>query len=421
VAPGPDPGVITIADKASGSGACSGTIFDVTVIDALSGRVSFTPPADISLSASGAGATCTITFTYTVQHMPTKDSGNAPGWQTDLIAYASGYVEYQGGQTIADDPGTTKVTVVRDPPELVTRAPQTVAVGGDLSASGTLTASHPTGTIRFDLFGPTDLGCAAVPMSSHPINLTGTTTGSITYRPPVVPATLAGTYHWTTSYSGDANNDAVSSPCNEAAATIVSPPSSSPPPPPVTVPGATTPGAGATTPGGSTTPGSGSGSETSNSPAPLVGVGKRVRLDRFALTRRTFARASSSTALAATAAYVPKKKRKAAKKGTTITYTLSAPATVTIVVERVLKGRRVSAKKCVKATRKLKRKKACTRYAKVSTLKRVYTTAGAKKVAFSGRAGRKVMALGSYRIRAVAIAGIGTGSAERRTTFKIVR
>jgi hypothetical protein len=422
VAPGPDTGVITIADTATGSGACSGTIFDVAVIDALTGRVSFTPSPEISLSANGAGATCTITFTYTVQHMPTKDSGSAPGWQTDLVAYASGYVEYQGQQITADDPGTTKVTVVRDTPELVTRAPQTVTLGGDLSASGTLTAAHPTGTVRFDLFGPTDVGCAGVPMSSSPINLTGTTTGRITYRPPVVPATQTGTYHWTTSYSGDANNDAASSPCNESAATLVSPPSSSPPlPQPATVPGATTSGDGGTTPGGSTIAGAGSGNGGHTTAPPVIGVGKRVRLDRFALTRRTFARASSSTALAVTAAYVPKKQRKAAKKGTTITYTLSGPATVTIVVERVLRGRRASANTCVKATTKLKRKKACTRYATVSTLKRVHTTAGAKKVAFSGRAGRKFMPLGRYRMRAVAIAGVGTGSAERRTTFKIVK
>ena len=171
------------------------------------------------------------------------------------------------------------------------------------------------------------------------------------------------------------------------------------------------------------------GTSTPGGSTPGTGV-KRVRLDAFALTNKTFARATNATALAANAAYVaPKKKtakkKKAAKKGTTIKYTLSAPATVTIIVERVTKGRRAGgyANKCVKTTAKLKKKKAkvCTLYTKVSTLKRVHKSAGEKKVAFSGRAGRKALAVGSYRIRAKASAGAGTDSAERRVTFKIVK
>jgi hypothetical protein len=149
---------------------------------------------------------------------------------------------------------------------------------------------------------------------------------------------------------------------------------------------------------------------------------QRIRLDAFALTRKSFARASAATALAATAAKAKTTKKKAKKsaKGTTIKYALSAPATVTIIVERATKGRR-SGTKCVKATKKLKKKKPCTLYVKSSTLKRTHKTGGAKKVPFSGRAGRKALPAGTYRMRATAAAGVGTTSATRSVRFKIVK
>ena len=40
---------------------------------------------------------------------------------------------------------------------------------------------------------------------------------------------------------------------------------------------------------------------------------------------------------------------------------------------------------------------------------------------FSGRAGRKALAAGTYRMRATAAAGAGTTSATRSVKFKIVK
>jgi hypothetical protein len=277
--------------------------------------------------------------------------------------------------------------------------------------------------MTFRLFGPDDPTCAGPPLDSStlPVN------GNGTYRSTPYVSQATGTYRWTAGYDGDIDNDGVGSACNEPAAATVVSTALSPPPPPPSDPGngGTTPGNGGTTPGtGGTNPGSNLGNNSANTPG--TGV-KRVRLDAFALTRRTFARATTATALAANAAYVaPKKaKKKAAKKGTTITYKLSAPATVTIVVERFTVGRRAGgyANPCVKASAKLKKKKAksCVLYTKVTMLKRVHKSAGAKKVAFSGRAGGKALPVGSYRLRAKAAAGAGTASAERRTSFKIVK
>ena len=426
LSPGGDPGVITIGDTATGSGACSGKTFTVSVVDIASGRVTFTPSAEVSLASSGPGATCVITFTYTVNKMATKDTGAASGMQTDLVAWAQGYalVDPVPRKLYGDQGTADAVSILKDTPELVTRASQAVNVGGELSVAGTLTGTHPDGNITFNLFDPTDPSCTGLPAQSNTL----TVNGNGTYRSPVVTATQAGTYRWTASYDGDGDNAGVDSACSEpAAATVVSTPASPPlAPPSIPGGGGTTPGGGGTTPGGvGTTPGGGGTTPVGGATNPGTVV-KRVRLDAFALTRRTFARATRTTVLAANAAYVaPAKKKKATAKGTTIKYTLSAPATVTLVVERVTKGRRAGgyANKCVTATAKLKKKKAkvCTLYTKVSTLKRVYRSGGAKKVAFSGRAGRKVLPAGSYRLRAKAAAGAGTASAERKTTFRIVR
>jgi hypothetical protein len=418
LAPGADLGVITVGPNASGSGACGGTTFAVSVLDATTGRVTFAPSSEVSLSASGPGATCVISFNYTVNKMAVKDTSATGGVQTDLVAWAQGYaLADPTPRSEFEDMGTSHVTVARDTPDLTARASPGVPVGGGLSVTGDLAGTQPDGNVTFDLFGPADPTCAGAPMYSAtlPVN------GNGPYHSPSVTASAAGTYRWVAFYDGDADNAGVSSACGDpAAATTVGSGSTT------TTPGSTTPGGSqsggdATTPG-ATTSRAGTGTDTTRSGA--TGAAKRVRLDAFALTRRTFARATTPTAIAATAAaYLPKKKKKGAKKGTTIKYTLSAPATVTIVVERIAKGRRAAgyANRCVKATKKLAKRKACTMYVTTSTLKRTYKTAGAKKLAFSGRAGRKALKAGRYRLRATASAGVGTTSAERRATFRIVK
>jgi hypothetical protein len=418
-----DPGIIHLAvDPLNpvGTGACNGKAFTFDEMTAATGRIRVTSATPI---AFGVGQTCTIPFLYTVDKMAAIDVDGALNTQTEMVAYAQSKAAFNGVET--PHLRWKRLTILRDTPEFITRASAGILVGGELSVGTTIDGTHPDGIITFKLFGPSDPSCVtSIYETTLPVN------GNGTYRTPSVVANEVGTYRWTASYDGDVDNDGVTSACGEASATTVvsapppPPPPATPPPPPA---GPTGPGTGGTNPGtgGTQTPGTPPGTEPGKSTPIATGV-KRVRLDAFALTNRTFARATAPTAIAANAAYAKKKtaKKKAAKKGTTIKYTLSAPATVTIVVERVTKGRRAGgyANTCVKATAKLKKKKAkvCTLYTKVSTLKRMHKTAGAKKVSFSGRAGRKALPVGSYRMRASAIAGVGTGSAERRTTFKIL-
>lgn len=380
LAPGSDVGTITIADSATGSGACTGNSFSVGDTDPVSGKVTFTPDIPIILGSAGPGATCVISFDYTVNRFPAKDSSSEEdGLQTDLVAFARAAASWNGLQAVGL--GYATVTVVRDTPELTVTAPPTIAVGARLSAAATLAGTRPVGNLTFELFAPADPECTGAPMSTSTVAING----NGTVQSSAVVATEAGTYHWRASYAGDNENEAVSSDCSAADAATEAVAEEAPPP-----------------------------EESGGEPQ----SGERVVLEKFGLTRKSFARASKATALAATASQATKRAR--AAKGTTITYTLSQRATVTILVQRVRPGRR-SGSKCVKPTKKLARKKSCARYVKVATLKRVHRSGGAKKVPFSGRAGRKALPAGRYRLQATASAGAGTTSAARTATFKIVK
>jgi CSLREA domain-containing protein len=107
------------------------------------------------------------------------------------------------------------------------------------------------------------------------------------------------------------------------------------------------------------------------------------------------------------------------KRGTTIRFTLSEPATVKIAIQRAAAGRR-KGKRCVKPTRKLRKAKNCTRYNGVGTLTRT-GKAGANKVAFSGRIGTRKLTTGTYRAVLGATDAAGNHSTTRTVKFRIVR
>jgi hypothetical protein len=95
---------------------------------------------------------------------------------------------------------------------LTTNATQSVTVGSPISDTATLSGVTPNagGTITFRAFGPNDATCSGTAAFTNTVNLSGPgnyNTGNFT-------PTESGTYRWTADYSGDANNEAASSPCN---------------------------------------------------------------------------------------------------------------------------------------------------------------------------------------------------------------
>jgi hypothetical protein len=112
-------------------------------------------------------------------------------------------------------------------------------------------------------------------------------------------------------------------------------------------------------------------------------------------------------------------KKKRPPRGTTLTLRVSEAARVKFEVLIKGKGRKVG-KKCVKATRKNRKRKRCT----LLTRKGVFTRsapAGRSKVKWSGRIGRRALKRGSYVLRATPTDAAGNTGNTRSVSFKIVR
>jgi virginiamycin B lyase len=98
-------------------------------------------------------------------------------------------------------------------------------------------------------------------------------------------------------------------------------------------------------------------------------------------------------------------KRRATPIGSSLRYTLSEPATVTIVIAQPRAGRRVG-KSCRAPSKSNRHRARCTRYVTVGTLKR-RALQGPNQIAFSGRVGRKPLRAGGYQATATATDSAG--------------
>src|SRR5215212_6412026 len=94
---------------------------------------------------------------------------------------------------------------------LTTQATPSVTLGEPISDTATLSGGdNPTGTITFNVYGPDDEDCSGDPAFTSEVDVNGE--GDYSSKEFVPSA--AGTYRWTAEYSGDENNDAVTSECD---------------------------------------------------------------------------------------------------------------------------------------------------------------------------------------------------------------
>ena len=110
------------------------------------------------------------------------------------------------GPTSCLDPNeSVTVNVAPGPVALTTTASAGVAVGGAIHDTATLAGgTAPTGTVTFTLFGPGDATCTTAPAFTSIAPIVGAGSyDSESFAP------AAGTYRWVATYSGDANNAAV--------------------------------------------------------------------------------------------------------------------------------------------------------------------------------------------------------------------
>jgi hypothetical protein len=105
-------------------------------------------------------------------------------------------------------------------------------------------------------------------------------------------------------------------------------------------------------------------------------------------------------------------KRSKPRIGTTVTYALTAAATVEFSVERKLPGRKAG-KKCVKQTKANRGKKKCPLYRSVKGSFTHSGVVGQNLFVFSGRVGGKALKPGRYRLTGK------TGASSRAAAFRI--
>jgi hypothetical protein len=102
-------------------------------------------------------------------------------------------------------------------PNLTTVASSDTEIGLQIFDNANLMGgAAPTGSILFNLYGPGDTTC-----STSIFNSTVPVAGAGSYNSASYTTTQAGTYQWRAAYSGDANNDAVSTACNDPAEDVI--------------------------------------------------------------------------------------------------------------------------------------------------------------------------------------------------------
>jgi hypothetical protein len=166
------------------------------------------PPAFTStVPVAGNGAYTSAPFTIT-----------APGTYRWVAAY-SGDANNAPVVTSCNDPNETTVTIIVDP-VFTTQATPSALVGNPVFDTATLSANNPGGTITFNLHGPGDPTCTGSPVFVSSVFVAGSGNYNSAPFTPAAP----GTYRWVAIYSGDANNPAMTTACNDPnETTVVSP------------------------------------------------------------------------------------------------------------------------------------------------------------------------------------------------------
>ncbi|MEV0455235.1 hypothetical protein [Catellatospora methionotrophica] len=197
--------------------------------------------SDTATLADGDDPTGTITFTLygpddatcagepLVTDGVTVDAGNgsytsagitptAPGTYRWIAAYSGDANNAPAATACNDENESVVVRAVPVTPTLVTEASRDTYVGKRVHDTATLAGGEdPTGTITFTLYGPDDATCSRTPVftSTVPVDDNGQ------YRSGAFRPYQPGTYQWVAAYSGDENNEAVSTDCGDPAEQVV--------------------------------------------------------------------------------------------------------------------------------------------------------------------------------------------------------
>jgi hypothetical protein len=111
------------------------------------------------------------------------------------------------------------VTVTKDGTTISTTPSAGGVVGTKISDIATVSGgTAATGTVTFNLYGPTDLSCTGTPIftSAAALGTNGTASSGV-----FTATTATGTYNWIAIYSGDSNNSGASGKCGQEPVVLV--------------------------------------------------------------------------------------------------------------------------------------------------------------------------------------------------------
>lgn len=199
-----------ITTTPSGTAPAGGDISDTATLTG-----GFHPTGIVTFRLYGPGdtscATPIATRTGSVSAGGTATSGTIAAGGVGTYRWVAAYSGDDSNNPVTSACGDEQVVIVKATPGITTKPSGSVPAGGVVSDTATVTGGfHPTGTVTFKLFAPGDTSCATAIATR-----TDTLSGSGTAASGGVTIGAAGTYRWTATYSGDANNNAVTSPCSD--------------------------------------------------------------------------------------------------------------------------------------------------------------------------------------------------------------
>jgi hypothetical protein len=210
------PKISTVASPTAGSvGVAIKTLKDTATLSgtaiAPTGSVTFDLYSSNTCTGTavvkGSGTISGSTASYSVKWTP----GSAGTYY-----WVATYPGDANDAAAASSCGSETVVITARPTISTTPNPKSAGTGTTLQASVTLAKTSNltgTGSVTIKLFGPGDTKCATV-LHTETVNSVKTN-GPFTTTTGFVAKTT-GTYQWTASFSGDADNTAVSSSCGSA-------------------------------------------------------------------------------------------------------------------------------------------------------------------------------------------------------------
>lgn len=186
-----------------------------------------------SAALTGATSTAGGTVTYTVYTNNTctadaRDAGTVTVTDglvpnSDALVFSTAGTFYWQAVYSGDANNNGATSTCTAEQVVVNKAQPAAATAQNLIPNDNFTLSggfSPTGTITFNLYAPSDATCSLAPAFTQTVTVvSGNSTYSTTNT--TFRSTTVGTWRWASSYSGDPNNQAVSSGCGVENFTII--------------------------------------------------------------------------------------------------------------------------------------------------------------------------------------------------------